>query len=82
VIGLIEEGNRSMTDEELAKAIFHKVLDDLTDRRGIRQSPLSEMKYIMRDPDDRDSDLVEAALECEQTNIDAIVALLSAERPT
>jgi hypothetical protein len=70
-----------MTDEELAKAIFHKVLDDLTDRRGIRQSLLSEMKYIMRDPDDRDSDLVEAALECEQTNIDAIVALLRAERP-
>jgi hypothetical protein len=71
-----------MTDEELAKAIFHKVLDDLTDRRGIRQSPLSEMKHIMRDPEGWDSDLAEAALECEQTNINAIVALLGAERPT
>lgn len=71
-----------MTNEELAKAIFHKVLDDLTDRRGIRQSPLSEMKHIMRDPADRKSDLVEPALECEETNVAAIAALLAQHRPT
>ena len=70
-----------MTNEELAKAIFHKVLDDLTDRRGIRQSPLSEMRDIMRDPEDRDSDLAEAALECEELNVAAIVALLAEHRP-
>lgn len=70
-----------VTDEELAKTIFHKVLDDLTDRRGIRQSPLSEMKDIMRHPEDRDSDLAEAALECEETNVAAIVALLAEHRP-
>lgn len=70
-----------MTDEELAKAIFHKVLDDLTDRRSIRQSPLEPMKMLMRHGDESD-ELYEAAKECEQTNIDAIVALLRAERPT
>lgn len=71
-----------MTNEELAKAIFHVVLDDLTDRRGIRQSPLSEMKDIMRygSPDD-DGELVEPAFECETKNVLAITAMLNAERP-
>jgi hypothetical protein len=70
-----------LTNEDLAKAIFHKILSDLTDRRGVRQSPLSEMRDIMRDPDDRDSELTEAALECEQTNVAAITALLAQHRP-
>lgn len=73
-----------MTNEELAKAIFHTVLRDLTDRRGIRQSPLSEMFDIMRSPDPDDADdneLVEPALECEEKNVKAIAALLAQHRP-
>lgn len=71
-----------MTDEELAKAIFHKVLDDLTDRRGIRQSPLSEMRDEMLRPDDEEGgDLADVADECESINVKAIAALLAQHRP-
>lgn len=70
------------TNEELAKAIFHKVLDDLTDRRGIRQSPLAEMRDIMLSGEvDETYDLTGPALECEETNIKAIVKLLTTHRP-
>lgn len=71
-----------MTNEELAEKIFYAVLDDLTDRRGIRQSPLGEMYHIMRDDDPSDDNpLTEPALECHEKNVSAIKELLDRERP-
>jgi hypothetical protein len=71
-----------MNKEDLARKILHAVLDDLTDRRGIRQSVLGEMYHIMRYGDEGDESLFEIAKECEETNIAAIVAILNDPSPT
>ena len=67
-----------MSHEELARKILHAVLDDLTDRRGIRQSVLGEMYEIMQFGEG-DESLFEIAKECEETNIAAIVEILKGE---
>lgn len=49
-------------------------MDDLTDRRGIRQSVLGEMYDSMRGSN-FESDIADIAQECENTNIKIIQEL-------
>jgi len=68
-------------ERDLAKRIFYVVLEDLTDRRGIRQSPLGEMFDLMQwGADDASNPMLDVASECEEKNVTAIAELLAAAR--